>query len=92
LAASSTLPAINKFFVNRLEESVFELSKVFILGMYIVLVGEYFCLCRRFIVRYFGVLGKVNVGISNDKGGEMFFCCKIKVFWVMLIVLGLVGF
>ena len=40
---------------------------------------------------YIGVNRKVNVGISNDKVGEKFVYCKIKVFWLMLIGLGLVG-
>ena len=41
---------------------------------------------------YVGVILKENVGISNDKLSEKFDCCKFKVFWLMLIRLGLVGF
>jgi hypothetical protein len=38
-----------------------------------------------------GVVIKVNVGMSNDKIGERFICCKIKVFNFMLDGVGLVG-
>ena len=34
------------------------------------LVGEHSIRRRRCTVRYAGVDGKANVGISNDKGGE----------------------
>ena len=38
-----------------------------------------------------GVCGKANVGISNDKGGEMPPRRKAKVSWATLIVPGSVG-
>ena len=41
---------------------------------------------------YVGMVGKENVGISNDNAGEKPVYCKIKDFWLMLIGLGLVGF
>ena len=38
-----------------------------------------------------GALGKANVGISNDKEGEMPSRRKTKVSWTTLIAPGLVG-
>ena len=42
-------------------------------------------------VRKAGVHGKANVGISNDKEGEMPSRRKTKVSWATLIVPGSVG-
>jgi hypothetical protein len=44
------------------------------------------------MVMMVGVERRVYVGLSSDKIGEKFVCCKFKGFWVKLIFLGLVGF
>ena len=44
------------------------------------------------IVRVCGVVGSVDVEMSSDKGCEKYPCCKPKVFWGRLILLGLAGF
>ena len=46
---------------------------------------------RRCIVRYAGLAGKENVGISNDNAGEKPAHRKTKVSTAMLISCGLVG-
>ena len=57
----------------------------------IVLVGEHSSQRRRCGVSHAGASGKANVGISNDKGGEMPPRHKTKVSRATLIVPGLVG-
>ena len=54
-------------------------------------VGEHSIQRRRRTVRYSGAYGKANVGISNDKGGEMPPRRKTKVSRATLIVPGSVG-
>ena len=39
-----------------------------------------------------GGIRSVNVDMSSVKGGEKFFCWKCKVFYVMFIGVGWVGF
>ena len=55
------------------------------------LVGEHSHQRRRRYVSISGALGKANVGISNDKGGEMPPRRKTKVSRATLIVPGSVG-
>lgn len=56
------------------------------------MVGECFVSLWRCFVKGVGGIGSVNVDMSSDKGGERFFCCKFKVFYVMFIGVGWVGF
>ena len=51
-------------------------------------VGEHSIQRRRRAARHSGAYGKANVGISNDKGGEMPPRRKTKVSWATLIVPG----
>ena len=54
-------------------------------------VGEHSIPRRMHTVRFAGAYGNANVGISNDKGGEMPPRRKTKVSWATLIVPGSVG-
>ena len=54
-------------------------------------VGEHSTQRRRRGVSHSGACGKANVGISNEKGGEMPPRRKTKVSWATLIVPGSVG-
>ena len=56
------------------------------------MVGECFVSLWRWFVKIVGGIGSVNVDMSSDKGSEKFFCWKFKVFCVMLIDVGWVGF
>jgi hypothetical protein len=56
------------------------------------MVGECFVGLWRCFVRDVGGIRSVNVDMSSDKGGEKFFCWKFKVFCVMFIGVGWVGF
>ena len=55
------------------------------------LVGEHSHQRRRRYVSISGALGKANVGISNDKGGENPPRRQTKVSRAMSIIPGLVG-
>ena len=57
----------------------------------IELVGEHSAPRRRCDASHVGACGKADVGISNDKGGEMPPRHKTKVSRATLIVPGLVG-
>lgn len=59
---------------------------------FVCVVGECFVSLWRCFVKDVGGIGSVNVDMSSDKGGERFFCCKFKVFYVMFIGVGWVGF
>ena len=54
-------------------------------------VGEHSILRRRRAARHSGAYGKANVGISNDKGGEIPPRRKTKVSRATSIVPGLAG-
>ena len=60
-------------------------------GMQYASVGEHSCPRGRCRVSDAGASGKANVGISNDKGGEMPPRRKTKVSRATLIVPGSVG-
>lgn len=55
-------------------------------------VEECFVSLWRWVEKFVGGIRSVNVDMSNDNGCEKYLCWKIKVFCVMLIDVGLVGF
>ena len=61
-------------------------------GYFLDMVGECFVGLWRCFVRDVGGIRSVNVDMSSDKVGEKFVCWKFKVFCVMFIGVGWVGF